>query len=60
MEIEYLTVWHNPGSATELHVPGEDIIATWRNKTVTDKILKEHIRIAWEISPKLAIYLPLR
>lgn len=60
VEIEFLIVWHNPGSRTELHVPGEDTIAAWRSKTVVDKTWRDYTRLAWEISPPLAVFLPVR
>lgn len=59
-EIELLITWHNPLSSQENHIPGEDTIAAWRNQTYTDRTWKETARLAWEISPTLAVYLPCR
>lgn len=55
-----MIVWHNPGSRPELQVPGEDNIAAWRAKTITDKQWQDYTRLAWDISPSLAVYLPVR
>lgn len=60
MEIEFLVTWHNPGSRPELAVPGEENIAAWRSKPVTEKMWKDYLRLAWEISPSLAVFLPGR
>ncbi|KAL0266294.1 UNVERIFIED_CONTAM: hypothetical protein PYX00_008881 [Menopon gallinae] len=60
VEIEFLIIWHNPSSLPELSVPGEDNIAAWRGKTVTEKIWRDTARLAWDISPTLAVFLPLR
>lgn len=45
---------------TELQVPGEDNIAAWRAKTVTERGLRDNARLAWDISPVLAVFLPMR
>ncbi|KAF7274503.1 hypothetical protein GWI33_012847 [Rhynchophorus ferrugineus] len=60
VEIDFLVVWHNPTSRPELVIPGEDNIASWRAKTITDKQWHDYTRLAWDISPVLAIYLPTR
>ncbi|XP_018572269.1 phosphatidylinositol 4-kinase alpha isoform X2 [Anoplophora glabripennis] len=60
VEIEFLTVWHNPTSRPELLIPGENNTASWRAKTITDKQWHDYTRLAWDISPVLAIYLPTR
>lgn len=60
VEIEFLIIWHNPISRGELLVISEDTIANWRSKTVTEKTWREYTRIAWEISPALAVFLPVR
>lgn len=62
-EIEFLLAWHNPMSLAELHIPGEDTISGWRNQTLsqtTERSLREMVRLAWDISPSLAVYLPHR
>nr|CAD7396811.1 unnamed protein product [Timema cristinae] len=60
VEIEFLVIWHNPMGRIELQVPGEDNIAAWRVKTVTERVWRDHARLAWEISPALAVFLPAR
>ncbi|KAF5285106.1 hypothetical protein FQA39_LY16795 [Lamprigera yunnana] len=60
VEIEFLVVWHNPSSRPELQVTGEGNIAAWRAKTNTDRQWQDYTRLAWDISPVLAVYLPVR
>ncbi|KAH1001445.1 hypothetical protein HUJ04_005466 [Dendroctonus ponderosae] len=59
VEIEFLVVWHNPTSRQDLTIPLEDI-ANWRLKNMTDKQWHDYTRLAWNISPVLAVYLPTR
>ncbi|XP_013387820.1 phosphatidylinositol 4-kinase alpha-like [Lingula anatina] len=59
-EAERLITWHNPLQQQDLFVPDEDKIAAWRNTQVTEKQYKEMANWAWEISPALAVMLPLR
>ncbi len=60
VEIEFLITWHNPLSVSEKHIPGEDTIAAWRYQPVAERTWKEMARLAWEISPDLAVFLPYR
>lgn len=60
MEIELLITWFNPTGRTELHFPGEDNIATWKSKPVSEKVLRDVTRLAWDLSPVLAVFLPTR
>nr|CAH7716977.1 unnamed protein product [Callosobruchus chinensis] len=60
VEIEFLIVWHNPMNRPELVLPGEENIASWRAKTITEKQWHDNTRLAWDISPALAVYLPTR
>nr|XP_022907836.1 phosphatidylinositol 4-kinase alpha [Onthophagus taurus] len=60
VEIDFLIVWHNPSSRPEYIIPGEENLAAWRAKTITDKQWKDYTRLAWDISPILAVYLPDR
>ncbi|VDN02816.1 unnamed protein product [Thelazia callipaeda] len=62
-EIERLSAWLNPLgealSAEELN------IEQWRKSTFPDirtetKLLRENVKIAWQISPALAVYMPSR
>lgn len=36
------------------------MVASWKSKTVPDKSLRENTRLAWEISPALCVFLPVR
>ncbi|XP_050501433.1 phosphatidylinositol 4-kinase alpha isoform X1 [Diabrotica virgifera virgifera] len=60
VEIEFLIVWHNPTLRPELQMAGEETVAFWRTKTITDKHWQDYTRLAWDISPTLAVYLPSR
>ncbi|GJQ75443.1 hypothetical protein Trydic_g23610 [Trypoxylus dichotomus] len=60
VEIDFLIVWHNPSSRPEYIVPGEDNLAAWRAKAISEKQWRDYTRLAWDISPVLAIYLPER
>ncbi|XP_011307555.1 phosphatidylinositol 4-kinase alpha isoform X2 [Fopius arisanus] len=59
VEIELLLVWHNPGGRQELQVPGEASIAEWRAKSMNER-WRDYTRLAWDISPVLAVFLPVR
>ncbi|XP_037092304.1 LOW QUALITY PROTEIN: phosphatidylinositol 4-kinase alpha-like [Pollicipes pollicipes] len=59
-EIERLLTWHNPQNRAELHIAGEEHMATWRAQPVSEKQWRDHIRLAWDISPPLAVMLPER
>lgn len=60
VEIEFLIIWHNPSSRPELAIPGEDLIAARRAKAVADRVWRDNARLAWDISPNLAVFLPVR
>ncbi|CAG9126168.1 unnamed protein product [Plutella xylostella] len=60
VEIEFLVTWHNPHARPEHLVPGEDNIATWRGKPSTERAWRDHTKLAWDISPVLAVFLPER
>lgn len=55
-----MIIWHNPSSLPEFSVVGEDTVAAWRAKPVTEKNWKDTARLSWDISPALAVYLPMR
>ena len=59
-EVERLVTWYNPLSRSDLLIPGEDDITTWRAHTVSEKQYRELARLAWDISPELATFLPDR
>uniref|UniRef100_T1J2J9 Thymidine kinase, cytosolic n=1 Tax=Strigamia maritima TaxID=126957 RepID=T1J2J9_STRMM len=60
VEIEFLVTWHNPLTQPELHIPGEETIAAWRSQPVTERMWRDTVRLAWDISPILAVHLPSR
>lgn len=61
-EIELLITWHNPLSLNELSIAGEESILKWINQSLTvfEKNWKDQTRLAWNISPSLAVFLPTR
>lgn len=60
VDIEFFVTWHNPLSQPELQIKGEEMISNWRAQPISEKSWKDTVRLAWEISPTLAIYLPTR
>ncbi|VDL64036.1 unnamed protein product [Nippostrongylus brasiliensis] len=62
-EIERLCAWLNPlGESTE---DGVAPVEQWMKSTLPEirvetRVLKENARLAWEISPELAVHLPTR
>lgn len=60
VEVEFLLTWHNPLCRLDLQLPGETTITAWRSKSTSDNSLKEITRLAWSISPSLAVFLPER
>jgi len=59
-EVERLVTWYNPLSQSDLLIPGEDDITTWRSHNISEKQYRELARLAWDISPELALFLPDR
>ncbi|XP_013774772.1 phosphatidylinositol 4-kinase alpha-like [Limulus polyphemus] len=59
-EIEFLITWHNPMALPEKHVPSEETIAAWHSQPVTERMWRDTARLAWDISPSLAVYIPCR
>ncbi|XP_024081194.1 phosphatidylinositol 4-kinase alpha isoform X2 [Cimex lectularius] len=60
VEIELLITWCNPTGKAELFFPGEENIANWKSKPVLDRGLRDITRLAWDLSPVLAVFLPTR
>lgn len=55
-----MSTWQNPAGLSDLNVPGEEMVASWKSKNVPDKSLRENTRLAWEINPVLCVFLPVR
>ncbi|XP_020624721.1 phosphatidylinositol 4-kinase alpha-like [Orbicella faveolata] len=60
-EIERLSTWHNPMARPELSFTGVESLVNWANQTVfTERIWRDLVRLAWHISPDIAVFLPAR
>jgi len=60
VEIEFLITWYNPLSLPDLSISGDEIVLKWRTQPTNERTLKETTRLAWNISPTLAVFLPSR
>ncbi|XP_056020742.1 phosphatidylinositol 4-kinase alpha-like isoform X2 [Ostrea edulis] len=58
--IDTFNTWHNPLELTENKIKDEDKVALWRSALVSERQWRDIARIAWDISPVLAVYLPSR
>ena len=56
-EIERLTVWQNPISLPDHHVPGEEEVTSWINPTQSDRHWRSTIVMAFQASPHLAFHM---
>lgn len=59
VDIEFFLTFLN-ALQTEPQVEGENSINAWLAHSFTERTLKDTVKLAWEISPTLAVYLPLR
>jgi hypothetical protein len=64
-EIERLCVWYNPRATPDKQLPGETTVVQWRQSTLRDvrtegRLMRDSARIAWQISPALAVHLLAR
>ena len=60
-EIDRLATWHNPLARSERNFPGEESLVNWANQTVlTERNWRDLVRLAWRISPDIAVNLPDR
>ena len=50
-----MSTWLNPQSLPELQLPGESVVQSWRAQAVTERVWRDNIRLAWDISPVLAV-----
>ena len=60
VDIELMITWHNPLAIEGDKIPGEDVISNWKSQQVSERTWKDMVRLSWEISPALAVYLPDR
>ncbi|KAH9426521.1 Phosphatidylinositol 4-kinase alpha [Dermatophagoides pteronyssinus] len=60
IEIEFLISWYNPLNLTDLSIPGEESVLKWFNQPMNERNLRDLVRLAWNISPSLAVFLPAR
>ncbi|XP_014673497.1 PREDICTED: phosphatidylinositol 4-kinase alpha-like isoform X2 [Priapulus caudatus] len=60
VEVQRLCTWHNPQSLPELNVPEQEKIYAWLSMPVNERVWRDNARLAWDISPSLAIHLPMR
>ncbi|CAG2236207.1 PI4KA [Mytilus edulis] len=58
--IDSMITWHNPLDNPERKFPDDDKVTLWLNQPIIEKTWREHVRLSWDISPLLAVYLPLR
>ena len=60
-EIEFLSTWHNTAADVNLVFPGEEQLTKWSAQTTfTEKAWRDHVKLAWNISPSLAFHLCAR
>jgi hypothetical protein len=60
-EIEFLSTWHNTAADPNLLFPGEDQLTKWSTQTTfTEKVWRDLVKLAWHISPSLAVHLCAR
>lgn len=60
-EIEFLSTWHNTAADVNLVFPGEEQLTKWSAQTTfTEKAWRDHVKLAWNISPSLAVHLCAR
>ncbi|XP_071946499.1 phosphatidylinositol 4-kinase alpha-like isoform X2 [Antedon mediterranea] len=59
-ECERLLTWYNPLDMPDQKLEGEENIANWRSQQVGDKAMREIVRLAWSVSPYVALQLPAR
>ncbi|KXJ14735.1 Phosphatidylinositol 4-kinase alpha [Exaiptasia diaphana] len=60
-EVERLSSWYNSTLKTDLGFEGEDSLVNWSNQTAfTERSWRELVRLAWQINPDIAVFLPAR
>ena len=61
-EYDRWVVWYDPLNVLvdDLAEINETKLPAWMNQLVTPRMLREYAKVAWQISPVLAVYLPPR
>ncbi|EDO27201.1 predicted protein, partial [Nematostella vectensis] len=60
-EVERLSTWHNSLAQPEMSFEGETSMTNWANQTLfTERNWRDLVRLAWLISPGIAVHLPTR
>ena len=60
-EIEFLSTWHNTAADANFVFPGEEQLTKWSTQTTfTEKVWRDLVKLAWHISPSLAVHLCAR
>lgn len=60
-----MSAWYNPLGLADMAIVGDEVITQWRLQTFTDprtedRLIRENVRLAWELAPTLAVHLPGR
>lgn len=57
---EFFATWLNPLAQADLQLAGEDTVNSWRANAVTERSWRDNVRLAWDISPVLAVRMASR
>lgn len=57
---ELFSTWLNPLSLPESQLAGEETVNSWRAQTVLERGWRDNVRLAWDISPVLAVHMAAR
>lgn len=60
VEIERMSTWYNPLGMSDMSIPDEELLTSWRNTLISENTYRDMVRIAWDISPAVAVMLPTR
>lgn len=55
-----MSTWYNPLGMSDMTIPDEELLTSWRNAPISEYTYREMVRMAWDISPALAVALPTR
>ncbi|CAM1325927.1 PI4KA (predicted) [Pycnogonum litorale] len=59
-EVDFMVTWLNPMSLPEQSIQGEETITAWLSQPISERMWRDNVRLAWDISPSLAVHLPSR